>query len=251
MTGNPFSGARVAKVVRVVPEAHACDLIYLDDLSRAPLVQVMAGVSTDTGCVDLPEPAAPTDPAAPHRATKDRDLYAVVFPVGGVPLVFGFLPPQVSQLMFRGRKNFRVNRHASDVYSTLEDDGSFTMAWPNGTFLKVSPNPAKEDLTGKDFDKRWKARRNTGVAPHVHLSVADGAGAEKAVIDIAPSGAITSSAPNWTHTGPFHTTGDITSDGTVTGSVDVVGAGKSLKNHTHAVKNVQGGGSTVNSDPPS
>jgi hypothetical protein len=250
MPANPFSAARVAKVVRVMPEAHACDLIYLDDLSRAPLVQIMAGVSTDTGHVDLPEPAAPSDEEAPHRATKDRDLYAVVMPVGGIPLVWGFLPPQVSQLLFRGRKNFRVSRHGSDVYSTLEDDGSFTFAWPNGTYMKVGAAPAKEDLTGKDFDAKWEIKRNRAVAPHVHLSVADGEGAETAVIDIAPSGAITSSAPSWTHTGPFHATGDITSDGTVHGAVDVIADDISGKSHTHAVKNVQSGSATKESDPP-
>lgn len=239
---NPFNSARVAKVIRFVPEAHACDLVYLDDLSRAPLVQIMAGVSSDTGHVDLPDPTAPADANAPHRATGDRDVYAVVLPIGGTPLVWGFLPPQVSQLLFRGRPNFRVNRHASDVYETLEDDGSYTKAWPNGTYLKVGATTAKEDLTGKDFDGKWATKRNKTVAPHVHLVVADGSGATKATLDIDPTGAaaltfstsLDITAPATTIHGPLHVTQDITCDQTVTATTDVVGGGKHLKTHTHS-----------------
>ncbi|HKT53698.1 MAG TPA: hypothetical protein VJP88_04560 [Caulobacteraceae bacterium] len=255
---NAF-GARIAKVVAVFPEAHAANIIFLDDLSRSYLVQIMAGVSTDTGTVDLPVPDV--DASLPQRATKTRDLYAVVMPIGvgkaAVPLIWGFLPPQLSQLLFKGRDNFKVTRHGSDVYSTLEDDGSFTMAWPNGTYLKVGANPAKEDLTGKDFDQLWAIKRNTAVAPHVHLVVADGAGAAKATLDIDPTGAISATgasfsvtSPSNTINGPLHVTQDITCDQTVTATTDVVGAGKSLKSHTHQVVNVQTGSSTVNSNPP-
>lgn len=38
----------------------------------------------------------------------------------------------------------------------------------------------------------------------------------------------------WTHDGTLHTTQDITCDTTVTATTDVVGGGKSLKNHTHS-----------------
>lgn len=253
-----LAGARVAKVIRVIPEAHACDIVYIDDLSRVPMVQILAGVSTDTGMVDLPEPTPPDDPAAPHRATNKRDLYAAVMTFGGYPLVIGFLPPQVSQVLFQGRTNFRVNRHASDVYSTLEDNGSLTMAWPNGTYLKVGADPAKEDLAGKDFDAKWAIARNKTVAPHVRLVVADGAGAAKATLDIDPTGAVTITAaslsitsPTNTIHGPLHVTQDITCDQTVTATTDVVGGGKSLKGHVHLVEHVQGGSSSVSSDAPS
>lgn len=253
---NPLAGARIAKVTRMVPEAHACDLIFLDNLGRSRMVQIMAGVTNSTGLVDLPVPTV--DAQVSQRATKVADLYAVVMPVGGVPLVWGFLPPQVSQLMFKGRPNFRVMRHGSDVYSTLEDDGTYTMAWPNGTYLKVGAATAKEDLTGKDFDGQWAIKRNTAVAPHVHLVVADGTGAAKATLDIDPTGAISATgasfsvtSPQNTINGPLHVTQNITCDQTVTGTVDVVGGGKSVKGHTHNVEKVQGGSATIASDPPS
>lgn len=280
--GNPFAGARIAKVVSVVPEAHACNLIYLDDLSRVPLVQIMAGVSTDTGHVDLPDPTPPADPTLPQRPTKQRDLYAVVMPVNGIPLVWGFLPPQVSQLLFQGRANFRVNRHASDVYSTLEDDGSFTMAWPNGTFLKVSQTPAKEDLTGKDFDKKWAISRNKGVAPYVNLVVADGSGNQKAQLEIDPagnmtqtlsgnltqtvqgnltqtvsgnatvnvSGSITSTAQGWTHNGPLTLNGtlDVKQSVTLENGAAITGNATATGTITGATDVVGGGKSLKGHD---
>jgi hypothetical protein len=176
---------RIAKVVKVYPEAHAVDLVFVDNLSRAPLVQVMGGGSTNTGHVDMPEPTPAAKPGD-ITATKDRDLYAVVTTVAGIPFVLGFLTPQVSQVLFK-RSNFRVTRHASDVYSTLEDSGAYTMAWPNGTYLKVGADNTLEDLTAKDFDKKWKVARNKTVAPKIHLVVKNTDGVQKALIDIDPA----------------------------------------------------------------
>lgn len=253
---NPFAGARIAKVTRMVPEAHSCDLIFLDDLSRSRLVQIMGGVSDATGHVDLPVPSV--DAQAPQRPTKTGDLYAIVMSLGRTPLVIGFLPPQVSQLLFKGRANFKVMRHASDVYSTLEDDGTYTLAWPNGTYLKVGAATAKEDLTGKDFDAKWAIARNKAIAPNVHLVVADGSGAAKATLNIDPTGAITATgssfavtSPSNTINGPLHVTDNITCDKTVTGTTDVVGGGKSLKGHTHTVTGIQTGTSSKESNAPS
>lgn len=141
------------------------------------------------------------------------------------------------------RKNFRVYRHASDVYWTVDDDGNVEVYHPSGTFLRIAESAAHEDLTGQDFDQRWKIARNTDKQVHVALTVANG-GEVKASLDIAPDGKITahtvsdveltvdgnitSSAAGWSHTG------DINVTGTVTASTDVIGGGKSLKTHTHS-----------------
>lgn len=60
-------------------------------------------------------------------------------------------------------------------------------------------------------------------------------------VNLVSQGTLTSSAPTWNHTG------DINVDGTVTASTDVIGGGKSLKNHTHG--GVMSGSDT--SGPPS
>jgi len=237
MDGN----LRVAKVTAVHPEANAVDLIFIDTMAPVPMVQVMGNLGSRTGTADFPTPTS--DANNPARETGDNDLYAIVASVGrGIPLVLGFLGPQVCELLFKDRPNFRVSRHASDFYTTIDDTGAFTMAWPNGTYLKVGEDPTNEDLTGQDFDAKWAIRRNKTRAPHVRLVVKDAAGANKASLDVAPdgsttlslgslsltvTGAITSSAASWTHTGDFHATG------TITGDTDVVGGGKHLKTHTH------------------
>lgn len=256
---------RIAKVMKVHPEANAVDIVYVDTLARVPLVQVMGHVTSNTGIVDLPEPTAPKAPGD-ITPTDDRDVYAIVGCVGPIPVVMGFLAPQVSHLMFKGRSNFRVNRHASDVYSTLEDDGSFSMAWPNGTYLKVSETLALEDLAGADYDGKWAVKRNKTKAPKVRLMVKNGAGVQKALIDIdastgnvamtfagnltqvvtgnlsqtvqgnaslAIAGNFTSSAAGWTHTGDVTITGNLNVSQTVTATTDVVGGGKHLKTHVH------------------
>lgn len=246
---------RTAKVIKVHPEANSADIVYTDTGARVPLVQIVGDY--DRG--GLPTPTPPADPEKPLIKTKKRDVYALVGTLrGDIPVIVGFLKPQVHQVLFKGREDFTVNDHASGVYETIEGDGSVTRRWPNGTYLKVGADPEAEDLGGKDFDEKWARERNTDVDPHVRLVVMGG-GEVKAQIDISPEGAvsismsgqltldvgadalvnvagnaevtvagdITSSAASWTHTG------DINVTGTVDASVDVIGGGVSLKNHTH------------------
>ena len=53
-----------------------------------------------------------------------------------------------------------------------------------------------------------------------------------AKVIMKPDGTI-ASAGAWTHTGTLHVTDEVTADKSVTATVDVVGAGKSLKGHKH------------------
>lgn len=68
-------------------------------------------------------------------------------------------------------------------------------------------------------------------------------------VSIEATAGIHSKGP-WTHDGTLHTTHDITCDTTVTATTDVIGGGKSLKNHVHNVEHVQGGAATIPTDPP-
>lgn len=81
------------------------------------------------------------------------------------------------------------------------------------------------------------------------LTLNDGHGA---TVILDGTGNITSQASQWTHTGPVefknavHFDDNVQVDKTLTATTDVVGGGKSLKNHLHS--GVQSGGS--NTGPP-
>lgn len=183
------SGIDLAKVVRVVPGGHAVDLLFMDTGDRVPAVQVMAGAASgNTGLVDLVQPDQGSDQWDPTRL-GEREVIACVTYYKNIPVVIGFLFPQVCQMLFE-RQNFKVDRHASDVYTTTDNDGNHELFHPSGTYLRIGTAPAHEDLTGQDFDKKWAITKNTDKAVHVHLSVRN-AGAEVASLDIDPAGNVT------------------------------------------------------------
>lgn len=197
---------RIAKVIAVHPEAVAVDLLFTDDGSTVPMVRVLVPFgSTNTGLVDLatPTPPASGNPQDP-TPTGNRDIYAGVLSFMGRPVVVGFFMPQANQLLFADT-NRRVDRHASDVYTTITDSGDVETYHPSGTYLRIGASPTHEDLTGRDLNGQWKIARNTGAAPHVHLTVAN-AGATVATFDVDPSGNIT-----LTHNGNLtvNTTGNL------------------------------------------
>ena len=178
---------RLAKVVHVHPSGYSVDIMFYDDNSRASNVQCMApcGATTNTGMVDLPKPdPVPEDWSLENSNT--RDMIAVVAFFRGQALVLGFLYPQVCQMLF-DEHNRMVYRHASDVYTTIDKDGNTEVFHPSGTYLRIGQKPSHEDLTGKDFDQKWKIKNNTNKAVHVHLTVANG-GAEKFTLNVDPTG---------------------------------------------------------------
>lgn len=243
---------RSAKVVGVANQGRAVSLIYMDDGSQVPNVQVMSGAaSSKAGRSLLHKPTPPKTPGDPTK-TNDQDVYALVGTLmGGIPIVLGFYFPQVSQMMF-DRDNFLIDRHPSDVYHTIDDDGNVTVRHPSGTSIVISTDPEAEDLTGQDFDKKFAIARNADKAVHVRVKVMN-AGVQKADLhldpdgnlildlagdatvtvagdlhatvagdaEVAVTGDLTSSADSWTHTGDvtvdgeFHATGAVTLDDTL------------------------------------
>lgn len=184
MDGRPWP--RLARVIAVHPEAHTVDVEYLRDLGVAHHVPVMMGpVSTNTGLADLPVPAG----GMGSGYTGERDMTAIVDLVDGIPVVMGFLHQRVTQMLFADPER-RVDRHASDVYTTIDRDGNYELYHPSGTYIRVGVTPAHEDLTGKDYDKKWRITKNTDKAVHLHVALAN-AGATKATLDIDPQGNIT------------------------------------------------------------
>lgn len=183
-----FQGLALGVVVASYPEGNSVDVLLSDDGSRLSNVQVMVSTGSDsTGEVDLPDIGGPADDTR-WDLTKNHERYvrAVVAFLRGVPVVMGFILPQVNQITF-AEKNRRVMKHASDVYTSLDDGGNFEMRFPNGLYLRVGTSPDHESLEGKDFDKKFAVTRNTTNQYHVHLEMGGGT----ASINIAPNGAIT------------------------------------------------------------
>lgn len=179
-------GLRLAKVVAVYPGGYSVDLKFYDDGSQASNVQVLSGrpVSTSTGVSDMPTPDVPAGGSQwSMQDTKTTDMIGVVGFVRGVPVVVGFLYPQVNQMLFSD-KDRMVYRHKSGVYFTIDKDGNLEMCHPSGAYIRFGDSPDHEDLTGKDFDGKWKIPTTEAVS----IRVAQAGG--KAVITISPSGDI-------------------------------------------------------------
>lgn len=217
----------VGFVVAVYPEGQSIDVLMSEDGSRLSNVQVMVpSGSSSTGLVDLPDPGLPSDNSRWNFNTQpERYLRAVIAFYRAAPICIGFLLPQVTQMTFK-QKNRRIMRHASDVYSTIDDSGNLEVFHPSGVYFRIATNPAHEDLTGLDVDQKWKIARNTGQAVHVHLAAMNGT-----TFDVDPTGNVTINVPNGTTaltcpagvtvTAPTHFIGDMQVDGNITVNGDV------------------------------
>lgn len=163
----------------------------LADGARLAGVQILSSsASTNTGLNDLAAPAAsPGGDKWSASQKTSRDITAIVGWADGVPFVNGFLFPQICQMTFPDA-NRKIDRHSSDFYHTVDAAGNAEWYHPSGTYLRMGTSPAHEDLTGKDFDKKWAIKNNTSTAPHVQLVVA-AAGAVKCTVNIDPSGNLT------------------------------------------------------------
>ncbi len=210
---------RMARVADVHPEDNSVDIVMVDDGSRWPGVQVLAvGASTRTGLSDMPDVTAVGDKWT-LTEQRGQDMLAIVsFLSPAVPIVLGFLFPQVNQVLFSDR-NRKVSRHASDVYSTIDGDGNAEFYHPSGTFLRIGTSAAHEDLTGKDYDALWSIDRNTDKAVNLRVVVAN-AGVEKASVTFDPNGNITI-----THAGNLSVTTQGQAQVNVSGTTTVVSGG--------------------------
>lgn len=225
------NGIAIGQVVAVYPEGQSVDVLLSDDGTRLSNVQVMVPTgSSSTGVVDLPDPGLPPDDSRWNFNTSpERTIRAVVAFYRSHPVCIGFILPQVTQVTFK-RKNFRVDRHASDVYTTIDEHGNVEFAHPSGIYLRIATNPAHEDLTGLDFDKKWAITQNTGSGVHVHLAALGGMS-----LEVNPAGQVSITAPLVTINGvTIDPAGNVHTTATITGDTDVVAAGHSGATHHHA-----------------
>jgi len=250
----------IGVVVATYPSGNSVDVL-MDDGSRLSNVQVMVdSASSNSGTMDLPHVAGAGDNSR-WDFTKDRtrSVRAVVDRIRGVPVVSGFVFPQVCQMTF-DEPNRRIMRHPSDVYTSIDDAGNMEIAHPGGAYIRIGTDPDHEDLTGKDFDKKWAIVRNTDKQAYIRVCIPG-----KMTLTIAPSGVVTLDAdgattvkapsvtldtPETNCTGVLNVAGLITGSGgiavsggtgaaaTITGNVaitggDVTADGIGLKPHHH------------------
>lgn len=162
---------RTGIVVATHPEDYSVDLVMTDDGSRLAGVQLLTpSASTRTGTVDLP--------AVPAKANKwdvtkisGQDMKAIVGYVGVVPVVVGFLYPQINQMLLNDPLT-RISRHQSDVYSMIDGDGNMELRHPNGTYIRIGETADSVDMQGKNADANFKTDRNTGRSTFVRLELA-------------------------------------------------------------------------------
>ena len=227
---NYSDSVAIGQVVAVYPEGQSIDVLLSDDGTRLSNVQVMVpSGSTDSGLADLPDPGLPPDDTRWAFASKpDRVLRAVIAFYRQQPICIGFLFPQVTQMTFK-RKDFRVDRHVSDVYTTIDEHGNTEFSHPSGVYLRIATSTAHEDLTGQDFDKKWAITKNTGSAVHVHLAALGGMS-----LDIDPTGHVVLTAPSITINGTTVINGQTTVNGqtAINGATDITGATIALNGAT-------------------
>ncbi len=201
----------IVRIVSAHPEGNAVDVVNVRTGARTSGVQVLCDMASATfGSSGLMAPSEQDDPK-PFDADLDpaRVMYGLMIDAG-VPLLLGFLPPQVSQILFADKNRF-VWRHPSDLYLTAQDNGDVELAHPSGTFLRIAATAPHEDLTGKDYDKKWAIARNLDAAPWISLAVANAGAAPHTTLTIDPNGNVA-----------FYNAGNVTwhTHGNVTAQVD-------------------------------
>jgi len=229
-----MTSLRQGIVVDTHPEDHSVDLVMLDDGSRMIGVQIMSpNGSTRSGATNIPHSPKKKDKWDITQRTG-QDQIAVVAFVRSTPVIMGFLFPQVSQMTW-AEKDRMVDRHASDVYTTISPGGDYELFHPSGAYIRISESPEHEDLTGTNFDKNFALDRNGGKKVHVRIRSKD------TWVDIDPNGIVTVRAPVriMLETPLVHATGNVLIDGnlSVGGHADIaedcVAGGISVMHHVH------------------
>lgn len=174
----------LGRVIKTHPHDNSLDVELVYDGSRLTAVPLLSPtMTTSSGRVDMHEPEGN---AFGQKGSGTKDCFVALALTDSGFIAIGFISSPINQMAF-DRKNFKVDRHASDVYSTIDKDGNLEISHPSGTFLRVATSPAHEDLTGKDFDKLWSVTRNKDKPVWLSVQVAN-AGGVKATFQIDPSG---------------------------------------------------------------
>lgn len=172
-------------VVGVHPEDHSVDIL-LSDGRRLTGVQVQTpNGSTRSGVFDMPATPAKKNKWDVSKETG-QDQIAIVSFVDEMPVVTGFLFPQISQMTFNDGKR-KISRHQSDVMHSIDGDGNVQIQHPSGTYIRMGETVGLDDLEKKNTDKNLKIDRNKTRKVNIHIGLAGGAGS----VTITPDGSVT------------------------------------------------------------
>ncbi|EAM1616327.1 hypothetical protein EU642_22075 [Salmonella enterica] len=173
-------------VVDVHPDDHSVDLVLVDNYARLTGVQVQAHTaSSRSGSVDLPDVEVRKDKWNIAEKTG-QEVQALVDFVGSVPVVTGFLYPQISQ-MTHGDGKLKYNRHTSDVQTYTDGEGNMGLLHPSGAHITIGSKPDPKDFSGANVDKNLKVDRNTGTKVYLRVALAGNV----AVLTMTPKGECT------------------------------------------------------------
>lgn len=166
MNLSHFSTAtiRLARVTYVHPEAQRFEAIFLDTGDYVRDVQVMTPYGgTDFGYttgVPFPDEEG-HDPNMTENDPDVRHIVAVVACLQGMNICLGYLYPQITQMAFtRSDKNRLIERHPSDTYRTISNDGDMDLVHPGGAYIRMGEGESPDALDGRDYDGIWKIKRN-------------------------------------------------------------------------------------------
>lgn len=159
-------------VVATHPEDHSVDLVMADNGSRLVGVQVISqNGSTRTGSTDLPD--------TPVRKNKwdvteetDQEMIALVDNVGGIPVVIGFLFPQINQMLWNDPK-LKMSRHQSDVSWMVDGEANIQLDHPSGAYIRIGEEPARVVMDKTNADGSSVKDRNLERKVNVRIGLAD------------------------------------------------------------------------------
>lgn len=195
-----FNTIRLAKVCYVYPEGHQFDGLFLDTGEYCRCVQMMSSYAgTDFGFASgIPAPEEEGYDENRETDPDRRNVIAVVASIATGYIGLGFLFPQVNHLAFTKEqdKNRLTERHTSDFYRTVSDDGDMDMVHPSGVHIRIGDGERPDRLEGRDYDKRFRLKRNK--AKPVTLSLVNESGGRSKVI-LKPDGSIDIIASTYVH----------------------------------------------------
>lgn len=242
---------RKAIVVAANPQDHSVDLVMVDNYSRYTGVQVQSHTaSSRTGSIDLPD-VLPRENKWDISQPGAQEIQALVDFVGRVPIVTGFIFPQISQMTHDDGK-LKYNRHTSDVQTYTDGEGNMGILHPSGAHILLGVDTDPKVKPGANFDKSSAIDRNTDKKVYLRVALAGNV----AVLTMDPNGncslelkadltvtcenasvtaksAIKLKAPQTTIDGKLHVTGEMTTDSSITSKGDQIANGTSTHGHTH------------------